>query len=206
MAEQGACLRQLIWATGRVGGAEDKLIELATWRPSDRRALPLRRAALEALGNADSPGKASIEHFEATVQSDDAPSRQLAAEVLARWAPKRARALAEELISDRPAFERLSAHVDVGDVVRQGSRAVHLQGVALPKLVALGDLDGLAAVADDGDLSDTVRLGAIEAIARLETEAGETKLKQYGADEALDDELRKAAWRGVRRSRRARLT
>jgi ParB family chromosome partitioning protein len=47
-------------------------------------------------------------------------------------------------------------------------------------------------------------LGAIEGLAAACSEAAEAELVKIGRSEAEPEELRKAAWRGLRRSRRAR--
>jgi hypothetical protein len=51
---------------------------------------------------------------------------------------------------------------------------------------------------------DATPLGAVEGLARLAREDAEARLVQIGKAEKEDEELRKAAWRGLRRSKRAR--
>jgi ParB family chromosome partitioning protein len=55
-------------------------------------------------------------------------------------------------------------------------------------------------------LPEVTRLGAIEALAAIASEPAEAELRRIGgtAGAEKDEELRKAAWRGLRRSRRAR--
>jgi ParB family chromosome partitioning protein len=60
-------------------------------------------------------------------------------------------------------------------------------------------------VAENRKLPEATRLGAIEALARMAREAAEAKLVEIGkGDGKEEEELRKAAWRGLRRSKRAR--
>ena len=67
-----------------------------------------------------------------------------------------------------------------------------------------GDVTALTAVAEDRKLSDATRLGAIEGLARLAREDAEVRLVQIGKAEKEDEDLRKAAWCELRRSKRAK--
>jgi ParB family chromosome partitioning protein len=81
---------------------------------------------------------------------------------------------------------------------------VHSQGIVVPLMSVRGDVAGLAAVAANRGFSEETRLGAVEGLAAAATEGAEAELVRIG--QALDqpEELRKAAWRGLRRSKRAR--
>jgi ParB family chromosome partitioning protein len=81
---------------------------------------------------------------------------------------------------------------------------VHYQGVALPHLLERKDLDALVKVAGDRKLPLVTRLGAVEGLAALAREDAEGRLLEVAKRDGEDEELRKAAWRGLRRSRRAR--
>jgi ParB family chromosome partitioning protein len=94
--------------------------------------------------------------------------------------------------------------VDVSGTLRTAASQVQYQGVALPHLVAAGDIEGLAVVVHNAKLPEATRLGAIEGLALMAQETAEAKLLEVGRDEKEDEDLRKAAWRGLRRSKRAR--
>jgi ParB family chromosome partitioning protein len=81
---------------------------------------------------------------------------------------------------------------------------VHYQGVALPYLIERGDVAGLAAVATDRTLPEVTRLGAVEGLAAMGRGPAEEVLRRVGAAADEDEELRKAAWRALRRSKRVR--
>jgi ParB family chromosome partitioning protein len=81
---------------------------------------------------------------------------------------------------------------------------VHYQGVALPHVLARKDVDSLSGLADDKGLPLTARLGAVEGLASLASEDAEGRLLGVAQREGEEEDLRKAAWRGLRRSRRAR--
>jgi ParB family transcriptional regulator, chromosome partitioning protein len=74
--------------------------------------------------------------------------------------------------------------------------------VALPLLIAGGDVAGLAAALADRTLPEATRLGAIEALARIATDASFAPILAVATAEAEDEELRKGAWRALRRGRR----
>jgi ParB family chromosome partitioning protein len=88
--------------------------------------------------------------------------------------------------------------------LRGAAVQVHYQGVAVPHLAARNDVAGLAAVAGNRGFPEEARLGAIEGLAAAASEAAEAELVRIGQAEGEPEELRKAAWRGLRRSRRAR--
>jgi ParB family chromosome partitioning protein len=87
---------------------------------------------------------------------------------------------------------------------RGAASLVHAQGVVLPYLVAGGDVEAIGAVASDRSLPEATRLGAVEALAASAREDAEELLRAIGRAGDDDEDLRKAAWRGLRRSMRAR--
>jgi ParB family chromosome partitioning protein len=74
----------------------------------------------------------------------------------------------------------------------------------VPHLAAGNDVAGLAAVAGNRGFSEETRLGAVEGLAAAASEAAEAELVKIGTATDEPEELRKAAWRGLRRSKRAR--
>jgi len=195
------CVQALVWAAGRLGVAGDLILYAATAHLDDRAWQPVRRAALEALAAAPTPD--ALPALETAAQGNDPELRALAAAALARHQPQRAAKLAEPLLSDRISFGQLS-HLDLGDTLRTAAVQVHYQGVALPHLLARGDVEGLAAVALASKLGTSARLGAIEGLARLGTEPAEAKLLTIAKNPKEDEELRKAVWRALRRMKRTR--
>jgi ParB family chromosome partitioning protein len=198
-------LRSLLWAAGRLGVAADTLIAAATTRagiPFDR---PLRREAAAALASLLPAGPilATLENLAA---GDDPEVRALAAEAIARAAPTRAAEVAGRVLSDRIAFNRVAGRdpEQVTATLRGAAVQVHYQGVAVPLLAARNDVAGLAAVAGNRGFSEETRLGAVEGLAAAASEQAEAELVRIGKSEEEPEELRKAAWRGLRRSRRAR--
>lgn len=195
-----SCLRTLVWAAGRLNAAGAELTALAGARPEDREFRPVRLQAVMAAADAKAVGP-----LETAAVSADPEVRTFAADALADADGKRAATAAEKMLSDRITFQRLvsAPGVEVSTLVRQASEKVHYQGVALPQLVLKGDFVGLSAVATNRALPEATRLGAVEGLARMAREDAEAKLVEIGTSDA-EEELRKAAWRGLRRSKRAR--
>jgi ParB family chromosome partitioning protein len=198
-------LQALVWAAGRLGAATDALVAVATTRtdvPFDR---PLRRDAAAALatGKLDAAVLAALEKLAA---GDDPEIRAVAAQALAREDAARAAQVAGRVLSDRVTFNRLTAGdgVNVTDTLHKAAGQLHYQGVAVPHLAARHDVAALAAVANNRALPEEARLGAVEGLAAAATEAAEKQLEQVGRAGENSEEMRKAAWRGLRRSRRAR--
>lgn len=206
LSEITNCLARLIWAAGRLDAAEDVLIAVVTERPGDPCFRPLRRAAVTALAESK-PSPAALDALVAAATCDDADVRSLASSAIARWAPQRAPELIAQTVGDRVALSRLAtmAADQAAASLKSAIASSHYQGAALPHLIAAGDVEGLYAAAQDTTLPETTRLGAIEALAKLAREDAEEMLVALGANSAIDEELRKAAWRGRRRSQRARM-
>jgi ParB family chromosome partitioning protein len=198
-------LCSLVWAAGRLRVAADTLLTVATTRadvPFDR---PLRRAAVAALADGDPTGPA-LEALERLAAGDDPEVRATAAAAVARADAGRAAALAGRLLSDRVAFNRAAVRggAELEGVLRGAAVQVHYQGVAVPHLAARNDVAGLAAVARNRGFPEETRLGAVEGLAAAASTEAEAELVRLGQAEEEPEELRKAAWRGLRRSRRAR--
>jgi ParB family chromosome partitioning protein len=205
LATIGACVESLLWAAGKLGVAQDTVLQAAAARPGDSFYRPLHLAAIAALASAK-PSKPVLAALEAAALGDDPEARTLAAEALARNDARRAAAIAEKLLSDRVSFNRLADQegVNLDATLRKAAGQVHYQGVALPHLIAEGDVAGLGTVAEDRKLPEATRLGAVEGLAMLAREPAEEQLKKIGLAKGEDEELRKAAWRALRRSKRAR--
>jgi ParB family chromosome partitioning protein len=199
------CLEKLLWAAGRLGVAQEAIVATVADRPDDSLARPLRLAAVTALANG-AVNPAATAALEGAVLGNDPELRALAADLLGRQQAQRAAPLAEKLLADRVSFQRLTAGAGaaVQATLRQAAGHLHYQGVALPALLASGDLDTLAAVLENAKLPDVTRLGALEGLARLRTLTAETRLASFAQAEQNED-LKKAAWRALRRSKRARL-
>jgi ParB family chromosome partitioning protein len=198
-------LRSLIWAAGRLGVAAEGLVLIASTRthlPFDR---ALARAAAIALASLP-PTPKLLTALEGLAAGDDPEVRSLSAEAVARDDPRRAGTLAGKLLSDRVAVARVAACApdEVIPPLRGAAVQVHYQGVALPHLAGRNDVAGLTAVAGNRGFSEEVRLGAVEGLAAAASVDAEAELVRIGQSMQEPEEVRKAAWRGLRRSRRAR--
>ncbi len=88
--------------------------------------------------------------------------------------------------------------------LRAAAANAHYQGIAAPTLAASDDAATLGTIAGDAKLPEITRTGAVEALGRLASPDGEQHLAAVGKSDAAPVELRKAAWRALRRSKRAR--
>ena len=76
------------------------------------------------------------------------------------------------------------------------------QAQVLPLLIAKQEVTSLAQIANDPHQQETLRLGAIEGLARMITPAAEAALQQIKAA-AKDEDISKAAYRALRRWQRS---
>ena len=178
---------------------------MAVARPDDSEYHPIRREAVLALASAEMTPEV-VAALETAALGGDFELRAVAAQALGRRAPDRAAAMAERLLSDRVSFHRLALGdgADPRGTLHAAARQVHYQGVVLPGLIERGDVEGLAGVAEDRSLPETTRLGAVEGLAAMARGPAEDVLRRIGLNAEIDEELRKAAWRALRRSGRMR--
>jgi len=195
--------RRLVDALGKLAVGADEVTTAASLGGDDARARLVRIAALTALasGFAGAPG---LDALAAAAVGNDGRERELAAGALGKLAKDRAAALAPRLLDDRDSLRRLLTGNEQGALpaLRAAALKTHTQGVALPLLIERGDVIGLAAALADRTLPEAARFGAIEALARIATEAAFAPILAVARTDAEDDELRKAAWRALRRGRR----
>ncbi|MFO0758413.1 MAG: HEAT repeat domain-containing protein [Byssovorax sp.] len=196
--------RRMIIAAGKLGVGAEEVIAAASLGGDDPRARAIRIEALTALSTGFA-GPAGLDALAAATVGNDGSQRQIAAAALSRLAPDRAASLAAKVLDDRPSVGRLLAghERDALPTLRQAATRVHTQGVALPLLVQSGDVEGLAAALADQSLGEVARLGVIEALARIATDEAFKPILAVATSKSEDEELRKAAFRGLRRGKRA---
>jgi ParB family chromosome partitioning protein len=144
--------------------------------------------------------------LKAAALSDDPEIRALGASAIGRQGGGLATSMAGSFLSDRVGFQRIVRNPGVAaeETAWLAASQIHAQGVVLPYLVEKADVESLGSVMGDRSLSSLTRLGALEALAALGREDAEDRLRALGLAADDDEELRKAAWRGLRRSKRAR--
>jgi len=195
--------RRLLEAAGKLEIAAAEVVTAASLGGDDPAAQRLRIEALAALAGGFG-AKAGLDALAAAASSNDARARSLGAAALRTLSPDRAGELAAAVVDDRGTLDRLlgAGTGTAASALRAAAGKVHTQGAALPHLVAAGDVAGLAAVLGDRKLTEATRLGAAEALGRIATGPAFDALRATasGADE--DEELRKAAYRAIRRGRR----
>jgi HEAT repeat protein len=195
--------RRLVDALGKLEVGAEEITAAASLGGDDAHARPVRVAALTALASGFAKA-AGLDALAAAAVGNDGREREIAAGAIGKLAPDRAAALAPRLLDDRDSLRRLLAGHPQGaqPALRSAALKVHTQGVALPLLIEGGDVAGLAAALADRKLPEATRLGAIEALARIATDAAFAPILAVAKDEGEDDELRKGAWRALRRGRR----
>lgn len=197
--------RQLLLSCGRLElGAE--ALEAATDQDLPK---SIREAAFSGLArklNSDT----GLDTLAAAITDADADIRSIAAAGLASRAPQRAGQLALRALDDRTCLDRLLNKVDTEDsrkALRQAAATVHHQGVALPHLISRRDISSLGEALENSKLPEAARLGALEGLACMASEQAEALLAAFASkthQDQDDEDLRKAAWRALRRSKRAR--
>ena len=137
----------------------------------------------------------------------DVPGVEFQRELLkqiAREDAKLASSLLEAALVERRTFIELTEikGVDASGVVKDAVRDKSRQSVVLPLLIKEQNTKLLGEVASESKLADSLRFGAIEGLACIDAADSEKQLVKIGKDEKVDEEIRKAAWRGLRRWKR----
>ncbi|QEL13293.1 HEAT repeat domain-containing protein [Limnoglobus roseus] len=194
-------LEELLWPAARFGFAEKLLAELLTARPHDIWMYSLRKHVLTSLSAVPA---AFLPGLEAILRGTTAELRPLAAGLLAKATPQQAAKLAAEFFADRAVYARLTGSAKSADVAKANAAQPHYQPLALPTLIEAKDVPTLAKVARDKKAAEPARLGAVEGLGFMAVVDAEAVLAEIGAAAGDDEDVRKAAWKALRRSKRAR--
>jgi ParB family chromosome partitioning protein len=201
----GQCLRVLFWTAKQLEALGDEVHEVVSSRANDPLAKGVRLDALRTLAGVEKATANTVSTLEKLASDTDADVRTLAAGVLARFDPKKAAGLLGVMLTDKPTFARVvGAGVKPEAVVKPAAAQPHQQSVALQPLVAAKDVPTLSAVATDKKATEPARLGAIEGLGFMADESAEKVLVEISSTDGDDTDVRKAAWRALRRSKRRR--
>jgi ParB family chromosome partitioning protein len=192
-----------LWACGQLGVGDEAILAAAKQAGDEPWARQIRFEAIQVLAQGGG-GKDGPKVLEAALKDTDGRIRTLAASGIAALAPKTAAEVLGDVVDDRSSLDRLVPVMDAkaDKVLREASKSAHTQGVSLPHLVARGDVKGLTELLGDKGLPEVTRLGALEALARIAVDEAQKALIAFANRKEEDEELRKAAWRGLRRARR----
>ncbi len=192
----------MAWAAGRAEVAKAELFALLTSHQQQIRYSDVRTAAISAISHLKLT-KTDLKTIEQCTGDSNAGVRVAAADILAREDATRAGEQAADYLSDRAIYRRLLARdVEILPIAQKQADHAHYQAIVLPQLVDGDATDRLAEVAGNKDLPDGTRLGAIEGLSRIASAAARKHLVKIGKDDSGGEEICKAAWRGLRRSKR----
>ena len=161
----------------------------------------VRAAAIEALAEVKLT-KTDYGKLKPLVSDDDVSIRRSAAGLFVASDPS-VDLVSEAALKDREVFRAVVGVAgETQDLIESGLKGPHQQAIVLRRAVASEQTELLSATANDDDLTDNTRLGAIEGLGRIASDDSLKQLKKIGENESADEELRKAAWRSYRRSKR----
>ncbi|MEC7119883.1 MAG: HEAT repeat domain-containing protein [Pseudomonadota bacterium] len=117
------------------------------------------------------------------------------------------RELAQSVLQQHQPQHRAKQQGDLAQLdLQQPEQRLHAmqqleqQARVLPELIAVQDVSTLQQIAQDAQLADHVRLGAIEGLAKIPTTAAQQALQQLSRGLApADEDLQSAAYRALRR-------
>ena len=200
-----SCLKRLIWATGVSGGNENLLAEIINDHGELEGFAPIRHAAIDELRRVEKITDAVAKQLKTSLDDTDPYVRTGTTQILAAAPKAKLNDLAELVLPDRGAFNRLG-QLKAGEIkktIQASASHTHYQARSLPFLIKAGDTKTLSSVATDEKLSLVARLGAVEGLAKIPGKESEKHLAAIAKKESNDEELRKAAWRGLRRAKRS---
>ena len=204
--ETVACLTRLVWAAGVTGGNEKLLAEIVSDYSNLDGFAPIRHAAIDELQASEKIPEAVAKTLKQSLDDPDPYIRNRVTEVLSAAPKAKLNDLAELVLPDRGAFNKLGRlrADDIKKTLQATASHAHYQSRGLPFLIKAGDAKTLNTVAKDEKLALVARLGAVEGLAKISSAESEKHLLAIGKNKSNDEELRKAAWRGLRRSKRQR--
>jgi len=201
-----ACLKTLLWAGKKAGIPSEILLSAAHSWPDETAYTSIKLENMLAMQPVGKDRK--VKNFlRENLRHPDSSVHRTAAEILFFSDPKTAdivNEIPEHILSDRILFTRIAAHADMQNLLPQSGADIHRQGLVLPRMLGAEHAENVFQIAMNANLAETARLGAIETLARMADLTAEKHLIGIGTSEATDEELRKAAWRGLSRSKRAR--
>ena len=198
------CCQELIWAAGALGGQEKLLAEIVIANPGSDNLLPVRQAAINSLNRLDKIPAAAIKVLEQSVEDNDVQIRTGVLEAMTKADKPKLDSLAQQVLPDRTAFQKLARNqaAGIGKTLKANAGDAHYQPRTLPYLIESNESKTLAAVAEDSKLDIVARLGAVEGLAKIGGSAVEKSLLAIGKNEKFEEDLRKAAWKALRRTKR----
>ena len=189
-------VQSLIWALVQHQQFPARLIALLT--SQDKREREIQLYTLTALLSLSQlSDKTILQALDTLTQADVLQVSTLANQLLAKFGQV-----------DKLQWQRLLAQPEIlladnfKQVIRQAASDDAYQAQVLPLLIAKQDLATLSNIAQDPQYSDSIRLGAIEGLARMITPEAQTALQNIKA-QANDQDIAKAAYRALRRLQRS---
>ena len=191
-------IEKLCWAASRTGAAKSDLIEMSQAHSEEQRFNGARVAAVEALAemNLTNTDLGKLK----SLANDDLPEiRRIVSRMLVTADPN-SKDVIEPALSDRGVYrDVVAAGGKTESLVTSAISKPHQQAIVLRTAITDGQIDLLAETANDSELADHTRLGAIESLGKLGTTESMQQLAGIGGNDEIDEELRKAAWRARRR-------
>ncbi len=191
-------LRWMLWASARHGVAGPAV--RAVLALTEREATELQVAAARALLLLPE----AIEVIELVAGQGPAEARALAAAMIGRHAPERIAGLLERHRDDPAVVNALAGLPSARSALADSVGDLHIQGLAVPGFVAQPGAEPSPLAEALASVEPDVRLGALEGLAALASPEAEAHLVAFAVETSHEEEERKAAWRALRRSRRAR--
>ncbi|MDJ0837776.1 MAG: HEAT repeat domain-containing protein [Acidobacteriota bacterium] len=180
------CLRYQIWACGRLQCGVSLLTEILDDDHDEARAL--REEATAALAACR-----AAQHLETLLPTAEPVVRDLAASAL-----DNPQTDAVDMIGRR----RLGKQAPPLDELITAARHADTQGTALEHLIRGRHIAPLQQLANDADLTEATRLGAMDALAVVGGSEAEDALRAVAMAEKESEDLARAAWRVLRRAKR----
>jgi ParB family chromosome partitioning protein len=189
-------VQSLIWALVQHQQYPARLIALLT--SQDKREREFQLYTLTALLSLPQlSDKTVLQALDTLTQADVLQVSTLANQLLAKFGQV-----------DKLQWQRLLAQPEIlladnfKQVLSQAASESAYQAQVLPLLIAKQDLATLSNIAQDPQYSDSIRLGAIEGLARIVTPDAQAALQTIKA-QANDQDIAKAAYRALRRLQRS---
>jgi ParB family chromosome partitioning protein len=199
----GNAVKRLIWAVGRFQVGKAEVIALLLAESEAIEFVPIRVTAARTIREFKLDSE-DIAKLAPLMDDPDDEVRVSIGELMSREA-KQIAIVMERGLSDRKLFLRLGTATTTKEseaLLRSAAANPHHQSIVLTQLVKSADVKGLGLIAEDAKLDDLVRQGALEALGRIGNSSAASYIEKVGKSKENSEELRKMAWKVLRRSKR----
>jgi len=196
-------LQRLLWCSGKLNCAFNSVATFTQINVNDSESRGIRMSAFTALSQIKHDSALGI--LTTALTDADQGIRAFVAKILEQQSHIiDIKSFAGQVIADRQVYQTLTRQVYMQDVNMTALNDAHLQSSVLSQVIDNQHVEALVTTAINNSLEEATQQVAIEGLSQIATIESEHALVEIANNDSLDEDLRKIAWRCLRRSKRNR--